>query len=258
MKLEQIEKQVDDGDFPGAYSAIEDILSLGPSNLRALKLKAFLLASEGKFSEEASVWKNILHIDEEDVDANEYFQRSATEQREHEFFSDFLASGGIRFLANPQSVLNSSFAGVIGCALFLALLNFSRHYPFLAKPVVSYIAFSVLIVLPMIAILFIYFRSLQDITIDRESIHLRTRTSDHELKWQDVLSFYLARRSTSKENALFVLLIPKAPEQNPILIKNKLLIINMQLILYHSFNKTKTLPTKGNVFGEFKMKFKPA
>lgn len=218
MRIEHVQKQIEDGKFSEAYSALEDILSLGPTNIGALKMKALLLSSEGKFSEEATVWRKILSIDEEDADANEYFQRSATEQREHEFFSDLLPSGGIRFLANPRSVLNSSFVGIMGCALFLTLTNFAHHYKFLATPTISYTAFTILVILPWILILYVYFRALRDITIDRECIHLRTRTSDHELKWQDIQNFYLVRRH-DKENALFILLLPKDTQHAPILIK---------------------------------------
>ena len=218
VRIEQVQKQVEDGNFTDAYNALDDILALGPTNMGALKLKALLLSSEGKFSEEAEVWRKILSIDEEDTDAIEYFQRTATEQREHEFFSDLLPSGGIRFLANPKAVVNSSFVGVMGCAIFLTLMNFSHHYTFLAKPLISYISFSILVVLPWILILFVYFRALKDITIDRESIHLRTRLSDYELRWQDIQNFYLVRRS-AKGDDLFILLLPKLSNRAPVLIK---------------------------------------
>src|SRR4051812_36573688 len=125
MKLENIEEKIESGNFPEAYIELEEILSLGPKNTKALRLKALLLSYEGKFSDEARVWQKILNIDSEDSDAVSYFQKVYTEQREHEFFSDLLASGGIRFLANPRAVVNTSFIGLMGCAIFLTIMNFS-------------------------------------------------------------------------------------------------------------------------------------
>jgi hypothetical protein len=217
-RIEDIQKLIDENSLLEAYQAIEDLLSLGPKNTNVMKLKAGLLHSEGKFREESQLWRTIIGLDQEDEDAKDYFQRSMLEQREHEYFSDLLPTGGIRFLTNPRSVVTTSFIGIMGCALFLTLANFSHRFPILATPLLTYLSFGFFVGLPWALILYVYFRSLKDITIDAESIHLRTRTSDLALHWSELAKFYIARHHTRKGDHLYVLLVPKISEQAPILI----------------------------------------
>lgn len=215
MKIENIEKDVEKGRFEEAYAGLEEILSIGPKNTKALKMKALLLALEGKFSEEAQIWRKVISVDAEDEDALEYFQRTVNEQREHEFFSDILLSGGIRFIANPRSVVTTSFIGLMGCAIFLSIMNFAHRFVFLTKPLITYSSFLIFVMLPWFMILYVYFRALRDITIDRDAIHLRTRTSDFSLQWKDISEFYLVR---SQNNGLFILLISKLSDKPSVLI----------------------------------------
>ncbi len=218
MRLENIQKQIDEGKFSEAYIALEDLLSLGPQNTGALKMKAQLFYEEGKFYDEAQMWKKVLSIDPDDPDAAEYSQRTIMEQREHEYFSDRLPSGGLRFLANPRSIVTSSFFGVMGCAVFLSITNFSHHYKELAKPELAYLFFILFVILPWIFILYVYFKALRDITIEKDAIHLRTRTKEVTLKWDEIANFYLARRHSPRGSSLFVLLISKNSETAPVLI----------------------------------------
>ena len=218
MRIEQVEKQIEEGRFNDAYGAIDEILSLGPQNTGALKLKALMFAYEGRFVEEARVWKKVLGLDPEDEEALSYFERTLVEQKEHEYFSDFLPSGGIRFLASPRNLVNSTFVGLIGCAVFLMLMNFSHRFLFLAKVEVAYVSFFLCVVAPWIFILVSYVRSLRDITIDHDSIHLRTRTADLNLAWRDIAHFSLVRGKDKKTNTLHILLLSKDESLPPVLI----------------------------------------
>jgi tetratricopeptide (TPR) repeat protein len=57
-----IKKIIESGDREEAQQAIDNLLELGPNNLEALKLKAMLYSSEGRFSEEAQVWHRVLQV----------------------------------------------------------------------------------------------------------------------------------------------------------------------------------------------------
>lgn len=218
-RADDIEKIIDSGNFSEAYQAIEDVLSLGPKNTNVMKLKARLFYLEGKFEQEALMWRKIHHLDEEDEEAREYFERTMLEQREHEYFSDLLPNGGIRFSANPRSVVTTSFIGILGCAAFLTMTNFSHRFPILANATLGYISFAVLVGLPWLVIFYVYFKALKDITIDTEAIHLRTRSSELRLYWRDTAKFYLARQQSSKGgDRLYVVLVPKEAQYSPLLI----------------------------------------
>ncbi len=216
MPLDKIEKYVDAGDFPAAYAALEELLELGPKNTHALRLKAMLFGYEGRFREESKLWQKIITLDPEDEFAIAYFRRSMQEERENEYFTDLLPSGGIRFLVTPKAIIHTSFFGLMGCALFLTLANFSHRYPFLATPWVSFAFFSVLVILPWLFIVSAYIRSVKEIVIDREAIHVRTRTKDYQLSWAAVDGVILAHRLPPvSASALSLLLVPKDPEQVP-------------------------------------------
>ena len=60
LPLDKIVELVDRGDFTKAYKAVNQVLDLGPKNVRALKLKALMYACEGRFSEEDALWQRIF------------------------------------------------------------------------------------------------------------------------------------------------------------------------------------------------------
>ena len=77
MHVEKIEELVDQGKANEAFEALDQLLSLGPSNTSALKLKANIYESQGKFEEEFTVWTKIIEIDPEDVDAATFFSTAS-------------------------------------------------------------------------------------------------------------------------------------------------------------------------------------
>lgn len=209
MRLEEIHNLMDKGQFSQAHSALEELLSLGPSNLGALKLEAFLLAYEGRFVEEARIWQKIAAIDSEEEAAIKYFDRSFVEEREHEYFTDILPSGSVRFLSNPRAIVNHSFLGLMGCLVFLAISNFSHQNLFLENQWVTLSLFVVLVISPWILILITFFRTLQDVVISREGVLIHTRIRKYELSWQNIEAFYIAHRLPPHSPVLAIVLVPK-------------------------------------------------
>ena len=77
-----------------AFDAIDQLLSLGPNNLDALKLKALILSNRGQYREEAKLWEQIIELDNEDADAIYYFHKRYIEEREKFYFTDEIPTGG--------------------------------------------------------------------------------------------------------------------------------------------------------------------
>ncbi len=209
MRIEEIHSLMDKGAFSQAHSALEELLSLGPSNLGALKMEAFLLAYEGRFAEEARVWQKIAAIDEEEEAVIKYFDRSFVEEREHEYFTDILPSGAVRFLSNPRAVINNSLIGLLGCLIFLTISNYSNRYTILENQWVTLSLFLVLVMSPWVLILVSFFRTLQDVVVGRESIQIHTRIRKYELFWRDLGEFYLAHRLPPHSPVLAIVFVPK-------------------------------------------------
>ena len=51
MHVKQIKNLVEAGESSRALEALDNLLALGPSNMEALKLKAYLLSQQGRFRE---------------------------------------------------------------------------------------------------------------------------------------------------------------------------------------------------------------
>ncbi len=73
--VQKIQEMFDAGDRSEASNALETLLALGPNNIEALKMKAMLFSSEGRFQDEEKTWFRIAEIDREDPDAIAYFYK---------------------------------------------------------------------------------------------------------------------------------------------------------------------------------------
>ena len=99
MHVKQIRNMIDNGSYDEALSTIDNLLLLGPHNLDALKLKAFLLEGKGYFHDALRVWLHVAQVAPDDEDAIAYVQTKQLEDKEHYYFTDELPDGGRRFLA---------------------------------------------------------------------------------------------------------------------------------------------------------------
>lgn len=207
--VNQIREMVDQGLNDDALVALDELLSLGPSNLEGLKLKALLLSQQGRFVSERKLWERILEIDNEDEDAITFFQKRYIEERERFYFTDELPMGGRRFAANPRALFYTSFIGLVGCTIFLILSGYSRHYALLGTPAVSLGLFGVLVFLPWIAIVFFYLRTLREVVISRDGVMVVTRTKRHILKRDEIANVHMAYDPHPYSARLSLVFIPK-------------------------------------------------
>ena len=60
--IDEIINLINAGKKKEASKAVEHLLSLGQTNIEALKIKANLLSQEGKFRPASNIWEKILKI----------------------------------------------------------------------------------------------------------------------------------------------------------------------------------------------------
>lgn len=200
---------VEEGQHSEAIEAVDNLLELGPSNIEALKIKANLLGSEGKFQEECSLWHKIIEIDKEDFDAIYYFHRFHMEERENFYFTDELPMGGKRFLAHPKAMIQASLFGLVGCGVFLGLSGLAQTYPVVSSPLVTLPAFGLLVIIPWVMIVLSYFRTLREVVITPEGFFVSTRIKSYGIEWQDLKSIQVAHNPDKQKNSLTLILTPK-------------------------------------------------
>jgi tetratricopeptide (TPR) repeat protein len=213
-----IRKIIEQGDRPSAHKAIEDLLALGPNNLEALKLKAMMYASEGRFQDEANIWDRILRVDREDPDAINYLFKQQTEDREHFYFTDDLPGGARRYLTYPKALFDVSLLGFFGCISFFALRGLSASYPVLAEPNMILGTFAILIAAPWIAIVCIWLRSIKSVVVSRDGLSVETRFRSIRYNWSELQRVALAYTSDPDSPSISLVLIPKDEALKPLVL----------------------------------------
>ncbi len=187
-----IKEMIHEGQIYEAKEALEDLLELGPNNIEALKLLAFLFNHQGKYEDEELVWRRVFEIDREDEDTHEYFQKVQLEDREHYYFTDVLPDGGRRFIAYPRALVNISLVGLLGCVAFLILTRLSTEDEMLNSPAAVVVSFLVLVVSPWVGIFYAWAKSLRSVQITRDNLEISTRFKSLTLAWQEIENIFLA------------------------------------------------------------------
>lgn len=208
--VKQIEEIIDKGKTLEAHSALDELLSLGPSNTAALKLRAQLFAFEGRFSDENRIWEQIAAIDYEDADAIDYLLRRQVEDRDLFYFTDDIPGGGRRYLTRSSKLTQSILITVMSCMIFLLLYRQVETLPaFLADTRLMLINFCLFVLSPAFLSLFVFARSLKAVTVDREGVTLATPLRKHTLVWDDIEKVVLARQIRGDHSYLSLVVIPK-------------------------------------------------
>lgn len=191
LHVKQIQSLADKGEADQAYEALDQLLALGPKNTEALKIKARLLAHEGRFYDEGKVWEKIALIDHEDEDAIHYLLQRQIEERENFYFTDDIPSGK-RFLAYPKKLIKISMIGLVGCLLFLTGTRLSIAFPPMGEPLVTVGLFMICVLLPWLMIIWTFFKSLKWVLVTHSALTVSTRMKSFEWSWSKVESLYLA------------------------------------------------------------------
>lgn len=212
LHVKQIREIVDAGKSDEAHQALDQLLALGPNNTEALKLRARLHESEGRFADEAKIWDRIAQVDREDPDAVAFLLRRQLEDREHFYFTDDVPGGGRRFLAYPRAFINSSAMGLIGCIAFLLSTRLSARFPVFSDHVVMLSLFCLFVMVPWLSIIWVYFRAIRSLTISSVGIQVSTRVKSRTFAWADLDKVYLAHHHTPRGYGLTLIFLPKNAE----------------------------------------------
>ena len=191
--VSQILNIAESGDLQGAHQALDGLLSMGPRNIEALKLRARLYEVAGQFQQEARIWEHVAKIDREDHDLTQYLARRQSEDRENFYFTDTLPGGGKRFIAFPRRMVRAATIGLFGCIAFLGMARLSQQYQILNNPIVILSSFSLLVISPWTAILVGYIKSLRYVSVTKDGIEIATRFKVHKFNWSAIEHVYVAQ-----------------------------------------------------------------
>ncbi|MFK7871879.1 MAG: hypothetical protein AB8C84_01730 [Oligoflexales bacterium] len=206
--VNEIENMIAEGLYEDSHDALDTLLSLGPQNVNALKLRAQLYAFEGKFQDEMVTWRHIIEVDREDEEAILWFQEQLLEEREGFVFTDEIPSGGRRFITYPRSLIHWSMIGLVGCASFVLLTQSSDTYPIIMNTTFILSAFSILVILPLIFIFACFVRSLQNIDITPDGVTAATRLKTWRYEWGQIKKVHLSYTTHHLSQCLYLIFEP--------------------------------------------------
>jgi tetratricopeptide (TPR) repeat protein len=204
----QILELVESGQTDAAHLALDNLLSMGPSNLEALKLRARLYEVTGKFHEEAKTWEQVGQIDRTDTDLYDYLLKRQAEDKEHFYFTDTLPGGGKKFLAFPRRMVRAAVIGLLGCLAFLIVAKLGQAITPLTNPWVVLGTFTLLVMGPWAYIVTTYLQSLRHISVDQNGLELAARFKKVTMAWSEIERICLASEDRSDVFQLKLVMIP--------------------------------------------------
>jgi tetratricopeptide (TPR) repeat protein len=207
--VKQIRELIDRGEAKQAEDALEQLLSLGPKNTEALKLRAAIYERQGRFNDEAKVWEQVIKVDREDQDAVDWALRRQLEDREHFYFTDDIPGGGRKFLAYPRSLITLSAAGLVGCMVFLVVSQFAGQWAVLSHPAVILGVFGLCVLAPWAAIVINWFRMMKHVVIQPRFIEIATRFKTIQLPWEQLDQVCLAHSFADRGTGLALVIVPR-------------------------------------------------
>lgn len=213
----QIEHLLDENKTLEAEDALESLLSLGPNNTAALKLKTKLCEYKGQFEEESNIWRRIYEIDNEDADAITYFQLKQLEDQEHHYFTDLLPDGSQRMLTYQRPLLKPMIYGFLGSLSFIIFTHYGESKaPFLLDARALIPLFLLTVIAPVIWVAYKFFTTMYFVSLAKDKMSVSTRLKSHTLNWQDIKEVMLVHGDGVYETDLSVVFIPKNKELNSI------------------------------------------
>jgi len=219
IHVKQIVELIDEGKSQEAEDALEQLLSLGPKNMEAMKLRAMILARQGRFSEELDVWTKVLKIDYQDTDALQWFEIQHLEEQEHHYFSDNITGGGARYLTYQKGLMKPMVFGLIGSLAFTFLTNLAMtHAPALIKNEVLIVGFLAVVVAPLLMVMKAFLTSMYSLSIDKDGLSIQTRLARYGYKWNEIKEVFLSHEMNLAGPSLFLMVIPADQAKEPLAI----------------------------------------
>jgi hypothetical protein len=172
------------GDGTGALQVLENLLDLAPRNPEALRMKARILDSWGRFDESYQTLLKLSQLPNPSQDVVQEIEQRAVEERESILFSE-LTSEGRWYYSFPGSQLWVSLLGLLGCAMFLissSQVNFANPNEVVAMA----LSFVFLVLLPCLFLAVIQLSGIKKILVGLRGMTVCTRFKEKLYTWDDL------------------------------------------------------------------------
>lgn len=198
-----------------ALDVLENLLSLAPQNHEAMRVKALILDSQGRFDESLSVLRDLSRLSNISDEALRDLERRTFEEREVTVYSE-LAPEGRWYFAFPALQVWISLYGFFGCAAFLLLspgLLGESGAENIAGLVLAFLFF---VATPWLALMVVHCVGIKRILVGIQELRVCTRFSQRVIPWKDVHAAVVSYSNDTRNGTLFVSLF-RAGERSPLI-----------------------------------------
>lgn len=214
--MNEAQKLYDAGDGSGALHILENLLDLAPRNPEALRMKAKILDSWGRFEESYQTLLKLSQLPNPSEEVVQEIEQRATEEREAVLFSE-LTSEGRWYYAFPASQLWVSCIGLIGCALFLisySQVNFANPNEVMTMA----LSFFFLVMLPSILLVGIQLTGIKRVLVGLGGLKVCTRFREQQFAWEDLKAAVIEFDPDPRVDFLMLKLYGRSESKEPLIV----------------------------------------
>jgi len=176
---------LEQGDAPAALNVLEHILALAPRNTEALRLKAHILDSWGRFDDSFIILEQLsrLKLPADEEEEQTPFEQRVEEDRKDLAYSELTPEGRVYFSFSKELVFIAMY-GLVGCLIFLfacpAYLN-EKHGLFFIG-----ILFIVLILVPWVSLIFMNLKRIKKVFVGMQGIKVYKGAKKLAFEWNEL------------------------------------------------------------------------
>ena len=162
---------LEQGDSAGTMDIVENLLSLSPRNTEALKIKAFILDSWGRFDDSLALLHALGKLSSSEEELYAELDKRIDEDRESLIYSRLTPEGRWYFQFSPLQMF-ISLIGLMGCFLFL--ITSPSFFENASAPLTSglLLSFLTLVVIPWVLLLILNMQGIKKILVGLTGIHV--------------------------------------------------------------------------------------
>lgn len=213
--LTDAQKLLTEGDSVAALGIIEGVLDLAPRNPEALRLKATVLDSWGRFDDSLTTLHHLSQMSGLSDEVMREIGRRAQEEKEAIVYSE-LTHEGRWYFAFPALQIWISLYGFAGCGIFLLLSpSLLNQGPERFSDLLQ--AFGFFVVLPWLALMAVHLIGVKRILVGLQGIRVCTRFKEKNYSWDTLGVGVIEYDQDFKTGHLRLLIFSKNDRTAPVL-----------------------------------------
>ena len=208
--LSEIKSLINLGDSKAAMEALDSLLCLAPKNSEALRLKADILDSWGRFEDSFLILRKMVDVSSLSDESIYFVNKRGLDDRTSLIYSDVTNEGRV-FYPFPLKQVVISLLGVLGCIGFLLISpNYMQPNEDNQWAKIG-LFFFLLVMLPWFALIVSHLKGIKKIVVGMRGLKIVRGTRVTEIPWNDVGCVIVEHDNDSNKDHLKLQLYRSGP-----------------------------------------------